>query len=66
MVQDHTAATCRLCHVPLRTAEMSRRLCAVCDEYAQYVALQSNQGLEKIVGELQRGPVFVAASRNAH
>lgn len=66
MVHDDNAAACRLCHAPLRTAEMSRRLCVVCDEYAQHVALQSNQRLEKVVGELEHEPIFVAASRNVH
>jgi len=37
---------------------MHRRLCSICDDYAQHIALQSNQGLERIVGELQNRPVF--------
>jgi hypothetical protein len=45
---------------------MNRQLCPVCDEYAQHVALQSNKGLDRIVGELQNGPVFRAALRNGH
>jgi hypothetical protein len=45
---------------------MSRQLCPVCDEYAQHVALQSNKGLDRIVGELQNGAVFRAALRNGH
>lgn len=58
--------TCRLCRAPLRGNETRRNLCDVCDEYAQHVALHSNQGLERIVGELQNGPLFQAASRNLH
>ncbi|MCU1245280.1 MAG: hypothetical protein JWN02_1190, partial [Acidobacteria bacterium] len=44
----------------------SRRLCAVCDEYAQHMALRSNMALEQTVGELQHGPAFLAASRRTH
>ena len=35
-------------------------------EYAQHVALQSDKALEHVVGELQNGPVFRAASKNRH
>ena len=66
MASDPTAPSCRLCHSPLRESELSRQLCAVCDEYAQHVALQSNKHLERVVGELQNGPAFVAASRHGH
>jgi hypothetical protein len=45
---------------------VSRRLCAVCDEYAQHVALHRNERIERVVGELQNGALFMAASRNAH
>jgi len=57
---------CRLCGsiVPIR--EMHRHLCPVCDEYAQHVALATNKGLENVLGELQNGPVFRAASRVDH
>ncbi len=58
-------STCRLCGAPIQEQE-ARGLCSVCDEYAQHVALQSNKGLERIVGELQNGPVFRAASKNGH
>jgi len=57
---------CRLCHAPLRQNESNRRLCAVCDEYAQHMALRSNMALEQTVGELQHGPTFLAASRRTH
>ena len=63
---SNTALTCRLCAAPLRVRELNRRLCSVCDEYAQHVALHSNKGLERILGELERGVMFVAASRHAH
>lgn len=66
MASNSPAPGCRLCGAPLGVRELNRRLCAVCDEYAQYVALQSNKALERIVGELQNGPLFVAASRRAH
>ncbi len=59
-------STCRLCGTRVPDADLNRQLCPVCDEYAQHVALQSNQGLERVVGELQNGPVFRAASRNGH
>jgi hypothetical protein len=58
--------TCRLCAAPLRVRDLNRRLCGVCDEYAQHVALYSNKGLERILGELERGAMFVAASRHVH
>ena len=61
-----TDDTCRLCHSPLRSDETRRRLCSVCDEYAQHVALQSNKGLDKIVSEVQKGGAFVMASRRMH
>ncbi|HEX3110514.1 MAG TPA: hypothetical protein VHU41_15575 [Thermoanaerobaculia bacterium] len=46
--------------------EQARQLCAVCDEYAQHVALRSDRQFDRIVGELQNGPMFLSASRNAH
>jgi hypothetical protein len=46
--------------------DLNRRLCGVCDEYAQHIALYSNKGLERILGELERGAMFVAASRHVH
>jgi hypothetical protein len=58
--------TCRLCDTPLQGHERGRNLCAVCDEYAQHVALHSNKELERIVGDLQNGPIFRNASRNRH
>jgi len=60
------SARCRLCGAAVEPEELRRSLCPVCDEYAQHVALQSNKGLERIVGELQNGPVFKAASKNGH
>jgi Zn finger protein HypA/HybF involved in hydrogenase expression len=59
-------SACRLCGsmVPLR--EMRRGLCPVCDEYAQHVALQTNKGLDIVLGALQNGPVFRAASKDNH
>jgi len=59
-------ASCRLCGSLVPLAELHRSLCPVCDEYAQHLALQSNKGLEKIVGEVLNGPIFRAASRTAH
>jgi hypothetical protein len=66
MATDPLPQSCRLCHAPLLTGESSRRLCSVCDEYAQHVALQTNRQLDRVVGDLQNGALFVAASRNAH
>ena len=63
---SENSASCRLCDAPLRPSETSRRLCAVCDEYAQHVAIRSNRQFDRIVGELQAGALFAAASRNAH
>ena len=63
---SENSASCRLCDAPLRSSETSRRLCAVCDEYAQHVALYRNERIERVVGELQNGSLFVAASRRAH
>jgi Zn finger protein HypA/HybF involved in hydrogenase expression len=57
---------CRLCGAHVEEQQLRRNLCPVCDEYAQHVALQSNKAMERIVGELQNGPVFRAASRNGH
>jgi hypothetical protein len=59
-------SNCRLCGSRLPDSELNRQLCPVCDEYAQHVALQCNKGLDRIVGELQNGPVFRAALRNGH
>ena len=59
-------STCRLCGTRVPDADLNRQLCPVCDEYAQHVALQSNRGLDRVVGELQNGPVFRAALRNGH
>jgi hypothetical protein len=57
---------CRLCGAPVPDVDFRRRLCDVCDEYAQHVALQTNRGLERVVGELQNGAMFRAASRRGH
>jgi hypothetical protein len=59
-------STCRLCGTRVQDGDLNRQLCPVCDEYAQHVALQSNQGLDRVVGELQNGAAFRAASRNGH
>ena len=59
-------ANCRLCGSRVPLHELRRRLCPVCDEYTQHLALQSNKAFEKIVGEVLNGPVFRAASRTAH
>jgi len=59
-------SNCRLCGTPVPDADLRRRLCDVCDEYAQHVALQANRGLERVVGELQNGAMFRAASRRGH
>jgi len=59
-------ANCRLCGARIPEDQLRRSLCSVCDEYAQHVALQSNKGLQQIVGELQNGAVFRAASKNGH
>lgn len=61
-----TDSNCRLCGARVPENELRRRLCPVCDEYAQHMALASNRGLDKIVGELQNGPVFRAASKRGH
>jgi predicted amidophosphoribosyltransferase len=66
MATSNEPMNCRLCGARLPADELCRSLCPVCDEYAQHVALQSNQRLERIVGELQNGAVFRAASRNGH
>jgi hypothetical protein len=58
--------TCRLCGAPVPADELRRRLCSICDDYAQHVALHSNKGLERIVGELQNRPVFREPSRRGH
>jgi hypothetical protein len=59
-------SNCRLCDskVPLR--DMRRGLCPICDEYAQHVALQTNRGLDSVLGQLQNGPVFRAALKDNH
>lgn len=60
-------STCRLCGAPVSPAAQNRRLCSICDDYAQHIALQSNQGFERIVGELQNRAVFRAeSSRRGH
>jgi Zn finger protein HypA/HybF involved in hydrogenase expression len=66
MATSNEPMNCRLCGARIPADELCRSLCPVCDEYAQHVALQSNQRLERIVGELQNGAVFRAASRNGH
>ena len=57
---------CRLCGSVVLVREMHRRLCPICDEYAQHLALQTNLGLERLLGELQDLPLFRAASRDNH
>ena len=57
---------CRLCGSLVQIREMRQGLCPVCDEYAQHVALQTNKGLDTVLGALQNGPVFRAASKDNH
>jgi hypothetical protein len=45
---------------------MRRNLCPICDEYAQHIALQTNLRLDCLLGALQNGPIFRAASRDSH
>ncbi len=66
MSTSNESSSCRLCGAPIPAAELRRSLCSVCDEYAQHVALHSNKGLERIVGELQNGTAFRAALKNGH
>ncbi len=57
---------CQLCGSIVPVREMRRNLCPICDEYAQHLALQTNLGLDRLLGALQNGPVFRAASRDNH
>ena len=57
---------CRFCSAPLHVRDLRHRLCSVCDDYAQHIALQSNKALDRIVGELQNGATFRNASRRMH
>ena len=66
MASNNTQTACRLCQAPLRESELRRQLCVVCDEYAQHIALQRNDRLDRVVAELQNGLLFQAASRNVH
>jgi hypothetical protein len=66
MQPDSAQPQCRLCRAPLGANDGARQLCAVCDEYAQHVAIRSNRQFDRIVGELQTGTLFLTASRNAH
>jgi hypothetical protein len=66
MPTDSSLPLCRLCRAPLGANEQDRHLCAVCDEYAQHVAIRSDRQFDRIVGELQTGSLFLTASRNAH
>ena len=59
-------SNCRLCGSRVPLHEMHRSLCPICDEYTQHLALQSNKGLDKIVGEVQNGHAFRAASKTQH
>lgn len=59
-------SNCRLCGTPVPIHELRRQLCPVCDEYAQHLALQSNKRLDRVVGEVQNGAMFRAASRTQH
>jgi hypothetical protein len=66
MPTDSPLPQCRLCHAPLGVNEQARQLCVVCDEYAQQVAIRSDRQFDRVVGELQNGPMFLSASRNLH
>ncbi len=63
---DRVQSPCRLCGSLVHLSELRQHLCVVCDEYAQHVALQTNKGLERIMGDLQAAPTFRAASRQEH
>ena len=66
MATSNEPTNCRLCGARIPADELTRSLCPVCDEYAQHVALQSNKRPERIIGDLQNGAIFRAASRNGH
>jgi hypothetical protein len=66
MATSNEPSNCRLCGARVPADQLRRSLCPVCDEYAQHMALQSNQRPERIVGDLQNGALFRAASRNGH
>ena len=61
-----TESPCRLCGTLVPVREMRQRLCPICDEYAQRLALQTNKRLDSLLGELQNGPIFRAASKDSH
>ena len=61
-----TPEHCRLCSAPLSEDDAKRGLCAVCDEYAQHVALQSNERFERVLGALPNAAAFVRASKSKH
>jgi hypothetical protein len=63
---DRVESPCRLCGSIVPLSELRRHLCPICDEYAQHLALQTNQGLERIMGDIQSTPIFRAASRQEH
>ncbi len=66
MQTDSPLPQCRLCRAPLGVNGQDRQLCAVCDEYAQQVAIRSDRQFDRIIGELQNEPLFLTASRNLH
>ena len=64
-MDEPTLATCRLCTAPLHQHELERRLCGVCEEYAQQLGVR-DKDLDKVVAELMNDPLFQQTTRTAH
>jgi hypothetical protein len=43
---------CRLCHSPLHSFELDRRLCTICEGYAEQLGVRDEAEFEKVVREL--------------
>lgn len=49
---------CRLCNSPLHSFELQRRLCTICEGYAEQLGVRNEAEFEKVVLELMATEPF--------
>lgn len=54
----HTTNSCRLCNTPLHTFELERRICTVCEGYAEQLGARDEDEVQQAVDDLLREPSF--------
>jgi hypothetical protein len=55
---DRVESGCRLCNSPLHSFELRRRLCTICEGYAEQLGVRDEAEFEKVVLELMSTDPF--------